>query len=256
MNVRLVVALCLVAVGVSVLADSIDDAEAKRRGVPVAQVVAENALAKEKAKNVALEKRVAELERQLAEATRQPPPSATRTAATLTSTPTPGAGGLTTASKPAVSTAQFTPTFPTSGRVGKIYDSVEDTTTVGLEFHAYPQLEKPSDLTTLDFMVLGQFKGKTPDVVRISAMITHSLDSQKENEVVFLVDGERIKVATFGRQDGEGKHSVAFIFPRDLLVKLAEAKSQTIEARADSIQFRFVPIGAEEFLAAISQEQK
>ena len=45
----------------------IDDAEAKCRGVPVAQVQAENALAKEKAKTAALEKQISELQKKIAE---------------------------------------------------------------------------------------------------------------------------------------------------------------------------------------------
>ncbi|HVT82011.1 MAG TPA: hypothetical protein VHM90_15305, partial [Phycisphaerae bacterium] len=49
----------------TIFADSIDEAEAKRRGVPVAQVQAENALAKEKARTVALEKQIAELKKQI-----------------------------------------------------------------------------------------------------------------------------------------------------------------------------------------------
>jgi hypothetical protein len=51
-----------------VRADSIDDADAKRRGVPVAQVQAENALAREKQKTAELEKQIAELNKQLVEA--------------------------------------------------------------------------------------------------------------------------------------------------------------------------------------------
>ncbi len=49
-----------------ILADSIDEAEAKRRGVPVTQVQAENALAKEKEKSAALEKQIADLQKQIA----------------------------------------------------------------------------------------------------------------------------------------------------------------------------------------------
>ena len=50
------------------LADSIDESEAKRRGVPVAQVEAERALEGQRQLNKKLEEQVADLERQLAEA--------------------------------------------------------------------------------------------------------------------------------------------------------------------------------------------
>lgn len=58
-------ALCLAMPALR--ADSIDEAEAKRRGVSVAQVQAENALAKEKVKTAALEKQLADLQKKLAE---------------------------------------------------------------------------------------------------------------------------------------------------------------------------------------------
>jgi hypothetical protein len=50
-----------------VRADSIDEAEAKRRGIPVTQLQAENALAKEKQKTVDLEKQIADLQKQIAQ---------------------------------------------------------------------------------------------------------------------------------------------------------------------------------------------
>jgi len=51
----------------TLLADSIDDAEAKRRGVPVEQVQAENALAAEKRKEATLASQIADAKKRLAD---------------------------------------------------------------------------------------------------------------------------------------------------------------------------------------------
>jgi hypothetical protein len=68
-------------------ADSIDEAEAKRRGVPVSLVQAENALAKEKLKTAALEKQIAELQKQIAASGGAPAPGTPATPASSNSSP-------------------------------------------------------------------------------------------------------------------------------------------------------------------------
>ena len=105
MNARVVLAVFFALAAASLFADSIDDADAKRRGVPVAQVIAENALAKEKLKTAALEKQVAELQKKLAEATGQPAPGAAMTA------PGSSSGGV-SATAPKTPTTPGTPTAP------------------------------------------------------------------------------------------------------------------------------------------------
>ena len=63
---RLTVMLASALLAGAVFADAADDAEAKRRGVPVSQVQAENALAAEKHKTADQEKQLAALQEQLA----------------------------------------------------------------------------------------------------------------------------------------------------------------------------------------------
>ena len=110
-------------------ADSIDDAEAKRRGIPVAQATAERQLAAEKARGATLEKQLADLKKQLAQlqassgvpATPDTPPAAARgTPATpavaargSTATPKPGTG---TATQNRDGTQSFTVTPAGGGR--------------------------------------------------------------------------------------------------------------------------------------------
>jgi hypothetical protein len=74
-------------------ADSIDEADAKRRGVPVAQVQAENALAREKVKTAALEKQLADLQKKLAELQGGGGTAAGTAPAGATSAPAAPAGG-------------------------------------------------------------------------------------------------------------------------------------------------------------------
>lgn len=81
----LIAAALALSLAAPLFADSIDDAEAKRRGVPVAQVIAEKQLAAEKTKTAALEKQLADLKKQLADLQ-----AAARTGA---GTPAAGAGG-------------------------------------------------------------------------------------------------------------------------------------------------------------------
>jgi hypothetical protein len=66
------VLLALVLLTGNLAADSIDDAEAKRRGVPVAQVQAESALAAEKRKEADLEKQIKEAQEKVATVPKQP----------------------------------------------------------------------------------------------------------------------------------------------------------------------------------------
>ena len=70
-------ALLLTLAAMPARGDSVDDAEAKKRGVPVAQVQAENALAKERQKTAALEKQIADLQKKIAEMSGAPPTAAT-----------------------------------------------------------------------------------------------------------------------------------------------------------------------------------
>lgn len=77
-------------------ADSIDDAEAKKRGVPVAQVQAENALAAEKRKEAALQGQIAEAKKRIAELTSQA--AAARDKGPTSSSTTPGGRAAATGS--------------------------------------------------------------------------------------------------------------------------------------------------------------
>ncbi len=101
----------LILLGISLLAssvwaDSIDEAEAKRRGVPVAQVLAENALAKEKIKTAALEKQVADLQKQLADLQVSAPAAAVPSTTSPSSAPS-SAPASSTGPTPAVAAPNF-----------------------------------------------------------------------------------------------------------------------------------------------------
>lgn len=103
-------ALILAQLVLPLHADSIDDAEAKRRGIPVAQAAAERQLAAEKARGATLEKQLADLKKQLAElqaisgvsATPDTPPAAARG---TPATPVGAARGTAATPKPGTATA-------------------------------------------------------------------------------------------------------------------------------------------------------
>jgi len=66
-RIRLSAVMLAMLIGGAAWADSIDDAEAKRRGVPVAVIQIEKQTAAEKTKSAALEKQVAEVEKKIAD---------------------------------------------------------------------------------------------------------------------------------------------------------------------------------------------
>jgi hypothetical protein len=93
MFLRSLTAASVLLVAAPLFADSLDDAEARRRGVPVSQVQAENALTRERQKNAALERQIADLQKQIAalsaKAASQPAPGSPA-AASRAATPADG----------------------------------------------------------------------------------------------------------------------------------------------------------------------
>lgn len=103
MHRRWVVIVLLAATVVTAFGDSIDEAEAKRRGVPVSQVQAENALAAEKRKTAQLEQQIAAIKKKIDEL--RPGtngPSATSASPTASAPAVPQASGKAVASMPAI----------------------------------------------------------------------------------------------------------------------------------------------------------
>ena len=254
MSNKLVIASCLLVFSACAFADSIDEAEAKRRGVPVAQVIAENAFAREKAKTAALEKQVAELQQRLAAASTQPAASATPQSVVSLTTRLTASTQATTTTRPGVNSTQATTQSALNKLIFTKYDPFEDKTSVTFVLAAMSKSSDMREFVTVG--VIAEYRGTTPTAVTMHAIAVHPFESLASTEMIFLADGERIVLTSIGRHDDTDhhQHSVAFDITRDVLTKLAKAKN--VEGKVDNIEFSLWTVGTEEFLSMTSEAKK